>query len=195
MWDSHFDQIDEKTTMGTLKNGARVLSFREVAQLWETNAEFRKWFSGVLCQCPFKTFFWETPPVTEDTFGRPFEFVLIEGGPLALLKPDPSPFQSHFAARPGEEVLAFPNLGRDALLVVPAPILDESCYTHLAQFLRNAPGGQVDTLWRRVGAAINSRISIPRTWLNTSGMGVPWLHVRLDSRPKYYRYGPYKDGR
>mmetsp|Transcript_9405 Transcript_9405/g.21189 ORF Transcript_9405/g.21189 Transcript_9405/m.21189 type:complete len:541 (+) Transcript_9405:444-2066(+) len=25
-------------------------------------------------------------------------------------------------------------------------------------------------------------------WLSTSGMGVPWLHVRLDSSPKYYTY-------
>lgn len=28
-------------------------------------------------------------------------------------------------------------------------------------------------------------------WLNTAGAGVPWLHIRLDSRPKYYRYQPY----
>jgi len=31
-----------------------------------------------------------------------------------------------------------------------------------------------------------------RTWLSTSGLGVGWLHVRLDSRPKYYTYEPYK---
>ena len=29
-------------------------------------------------------------------------------------------------------------------------------------------------------------------WLNTAGGGVAWLHIRLDHRPKYYRYLPYK---
>ncbi|MFY0533025.1 DUF6940 family protein [Nannocystis pusilla] len=29
-------------------------------------------------------------------------------------------------------------------------------------------------------------------WLSTSGSAVPWLHVRLDARPKYYVFGPYR---
>ena len=28
-------------------------------------------------------------------------------------------------------------------------------------------------------------------WVSTAGMGVSWLHVRFDSRPKYYRWGEY----
>ena len=28
-------------------------------------------------------------------------------------------------------------------------------------------------------------------WLSTAGLGVGWLHVRLDDRPKYYRHAPY----
>ena len=29
-------------------------------------------------------------------------------------------------------------------------------------------------------------------WFSTSGSGVAWLHFRLDSRPKYYTYKPFK---
>lgn len=29
-------------------------------------------------------------------------------------------------------------------------------------------------------------------WLSTAGMGVSWLHVRLDERPKYYRFQEYR---
>jgi hypothetical protein len=29
-------------------------------------------------------------------------------------------------------------------------------------------------------------------WLSTAGMGVSWLHVRLDSSLKYYGYKPFK---
>ena len=28
-------------------------------------------------------------------------------------------------------------------------------------------------------------------WMSTSGAGVSWLHIRLDSRPKYYQYRPF----
>lgn len=30
-------------------------------------------------------------------------------------------------------------------------------------------------------------------WLSTSGLGVYWLHMRLDRRPKYYTYEPFKE--
>ena len=30
-------------------------------------------------------------------------------------------------------------------------------------------------------------------WVSTSGLGVYWLHVRLDSYPKYYQHAPYKN--
>lgn len=29
-------------------------------------------------------------------------------------------------------------------------------------------------------------------WCSTSGLGVYWLHIRLDQYPKYYTYRPYK---
>ncbi|MDF9799652.1 hypothetical protein OKW21_004915 [Catalinimonas alkaloidigena] len=28
--------------------------------------------------------------------------------------------------------------------------------------------------------------------MSTSGLGVYWLHIRLDSRPKYYQFDPYR---
>jgi len=39
---------------------------------------------------------------------------------------------------------------------------------------------------------MQKQISDRPTWLSTAGLGVYWLHLRLDSRPKYYRYQPYK---
>src|SRR5262249_53632010 len=149
-------------------------------------------FTASICQSPFEAFFWETPPVTKQRLDRAFEFVLVEGGPLSRLRPDPSAFAAQFSSRPSEEVLTFPNLGGDAILVVPAPLAAQDCYTHLAKFLRQAPRSQVDAFWRSTGQAMEDRISSAPTWLSTAGMGVSWLHLRLDSRPKYYRYEPYK---
>jgi hypothetical protein len=104
-------------------------------------------------------------------------------------------FASHFAAQDDEGVVTFPNLGRDAVLVVPLPLGPSSGYSHLASFVRQASSAQNHALWKATGRAMERRVrengSRP-TWLSTAGGGVPWLHVRLDDRPKYYSYAPYR---
>ena len=42
--------------------------------------------------------------------------------------------------------------------------------------------------------AMDSRVGARPIWLSTAGHGVAWLHVRLDSRPKYYLHAPYREG-
>ena len=92
----------------------------------------------------------------------------------------------------GENIGNFPKLGSNATLIVLAPVSPEpSCYTHLGNFLRAAPAGQVDRFWQAVGEAMQQRVSASPLWLSTAGMGVSWLHLRLDSRPKYYRHRAY----
>lgn len=190
-WTSQLQSIDRQTLRGTLNDAGNPLSFGRVIELWRDEDSFRRFFASMLAQAPFDAFFWETPPLTRETMSRPFEFVLTESGSLARSRPDASSFESQFAAQPDEMVVSFSNIGGDAILVVPAPIAGARGYTHLARFLRDAPGPQVSALWQHVGAAMSERISDASVWLSTAGMGVPWLHLRLDSRPKYYRYRPY----
>lgn len=89
-------------------------------------------------------------------------------------------------------MLDFPNLGGDALLVVPAPGEPLSAYPHIGTFVRHAPREQRDRLWQRVGEVMTERLGQQPVWLNTAGTGVAWLHVRLDDRPKYYQHEPYR---
>jgi hypothetical protein len=123
---------------------------------------------------------------------RAAEFVLIEAPALAAVPPDAETFAGHFGA--GDGVVTFPNLGGDALLVVPEPAADGAAdaYPHLAAFLRRGPARQVRALWRATAAAVLDRLDDSPLWLSTSGTGVAWLHVRLDRRPKYYQHGPYR---
>lgn len=185
-------EIDGRTLKGSVRAGAEALSYREVIDGWCDSAPFRAEFARLLTSCPFEAFFWETPPVKASTLNEPFEFVLVDAPPLLRLVPDWSPFSKHFGARGSEHVLTFPNLGGDAILVVPAPIGEEGAYAHLARFLRGAREEQVDAFWQSVGRAMRQRVSDAPTWLSTAGLGVSWLHLRLDSRPKYYRHQPYK---
>ncbi len=91
-------------------------------------------------------------------------------------------------------VVAFPNLSRDAILVVPCPDPNSllSAYGHLGPFVRHAPQPQQHALWQRVAETMHQRLGTAPVWLSTAGAGVSWLHVRLDDRPKYYGYEPYR---
>jgi len=83
-------------------------------------------------------------------------------------------------------------LGGDARLVVPTPQGDAGIYTHLASFVRRAPAAQRDAFWQRVGKCLAEEIEEGTRWLSTAGGGVSWLHVRIDRRPKYYKYLDYR---
>jgi hypothetical protein len=78
------------------------------------------------------------------------------------------------------------------MLVVPVPVTEEKFYSHLASFMRNVPRDQLLAFWRVVGAEMGKAIGTEKRWLSTHGLGVYWLHVRIDSRPKYYHFLPYK---
>jgi len=112
---------------------------------------------------------------------------------LDRMRPDPSAFAEHFGSQ--TDVVTFDNLGGDATMIVPCP-RDPSgrvdAYGHLTSFLREAPAPQRDALWREVGRAARARLGDRPSWINTAGFGVAWLHVRLDSQPKYYRFDPYR---
>ncbi len=166
-----------------------MLPFSDALQLWQTNDEFRAFFVGILAESPFKAYRWETPPLIRGTVGRPFEFVLVDSPGLDRPANDTA-FHQYFSPA-GHGVVSFESLGRDALMVVPSPRTDSSAYVHLAAFIRNGPTDQVDALWRLVGQYVEQRLDDRPVWLSTAGGGVAWLHVRLDSRPKYYSYSAY----
>lgn len=141
---------------------------------------------------------WECPSVSESTKAlTPFEFVVIPAIALTRRTPNPHDFIAHMATR--NSVVSFLNLSGDAELVVPTPpLLHEYTHMgHLGSFLRHAPRATSRLLWRVVADTLQKRLQrasrATRVWLSTSGLSVPWLHIRLDSKPKYYQYAPYRE--
>ena len=195
MWKaaSHTEDIGGGTLRTRLvQDDGMSLSHGRVLELLKDDECFRGYFNAVIVITPFTAFFWETPAVSKATLGQPFEFVAVESPALAGLRADPGPFAGHFG-KSVETVLCFPNLGGDAMLVAPAPISEHSNYAHLAQFIRHAPPAQIDAFWRCAAEAMTKRVSEKPVWLSTAGMGVSWLHLRLDSQPKYYRHEAYRN--
>jgi hypothetical protein len=187
------EQIDSATIKLHVEwNGAPV-TMHDAFSLLEKDAGFRAGLVSSLRSAPFEGYFWETPATSGLTSDRPFEFTLTDAPSFRRVTPERSAFQEHFSKdADGDGVVTFENLGGDATLVVPCPLDDESGYAHLGTFVRNGPSHQVDALFRCVGEAASRRLCDRPQWLSTAGMGIYWLHVRIDSRPKYYRHTPYK---
>ena len=145
-----------------------------------------------LRRSPFDAFFWETPPVARATAGRPFEFVTIPAPGLARTAADPRAFDAPFADLAATTPAVFQNLSGDALLIAPRPVKNFACYNHIAAFVRHANPMKQHDLLIVLSQTVMDAISERSLWVSTCGLGVPWLHVRLDRWPKYYAHQPYR---
>jgi hypothetical protein len=171
---------------------------------------------------PYKALFWETKGVTVKAAAETyFEMVLVDAPQLAKFvkgKPNPEAFASHFGTdskcRHSTVGCVFENLGKDATLIAPKPVVskttesvntdtskhkptDDADFSHLAVFCRNAPQEIAINVWRLAIETFSKSLVSKKSssdepvWFSTSGMGIAWLHFRVDSSPKYYSYQPF----
>jgi hypothetical protein len=166
------------------------LTFEQVIRGWSADELFRAFWLSNLRAVEMAAYCWECPPVTAASWSQPFECAFVASPGLAQAPADPEAFAAHF--RRDREAVTFDNLGRDAVLVAPCPGPAGADYSHLASFTATAPQAQQDALWQAVGQAMEARVGARPAWLSTAGHGVAWLHVRLDDRPKYYQFAPYR---
>lgn len=170
------------------------ISVRGALELCSADDElFRASLIRELRSAPFAAYFWEMPPITVSSVERPFEFVLTEALALVDAAPDITAFEEYFARDDdGDGIVTFENLGGDATLLAPCSLALPETYVHLAAFVRGAPEAQVHALFRCLARSALLRVASEPMWISTAGTGVYWLHVRLDSHPKYYQHQPYR---
>ena len=84
------------------------------------------------------------------------------------------------------------NLGGNAISLSRLPTLEAEAFTHLGDVCPKRPGIAMPSLmagrWHGHGRTSRNQTRL----VEHGGAGVAWLHIRLDDRPKYYRYEPYK---
>ena len=198
MWSAQRTELDPGWSERiVIRSARRPLTFGEVIEGWRSNEAFRDYFMGELAAAQFPAFFWEMPPIRGRRVDFDYEYVVIRNDALARMPADPGAFESKLRKAPfSHPVATFFNLGRDALLIAPKPVARNESYGHLAAFLRLGPESQRHALFRDLGRALSHilRICDGRLWTSTSGLGVPWLHLRLDTVPKYYNHLPYRNG-
>lgn len=184
--------VTKENVSGGIKLKSNGLTWKDVLHLWQNDDAWTTQFCETLSKVQYPDFFWEATPLKQgkQSLDLPFECVLLDArGQLVSKSADASQFGSYFTAC-SSGVTVFPNLRGDATLVVPCPSKDNDKHQTLSTFLRNGDRVQHLSVWKRVAEAIMSQLSKqPKSplWVITDGSGVPWLHVRLDSTPKYFK--------
>merc|ERR1711963_996649 len=147
----------------------------------------------------FEAYYFECPPLSKSTIqNENFEFIIAKSTSLNEEFPDRFTFSDYFDAQCSDSKVAdFKSLGRDAHLITPCPPSTENedkDYSHLANFVRKASKEQILAFWKRTGDNMVQEVNSDdaKRWMSTSGDGIAWLHLRIDTRPKYYTYSPYK---
>jgi hypothetical protein len=99
---------------------------------------------------------------------------------------DKTIFQKYFDKSTNKYSVAFYNLSKDAILVVPIPVSNKN-YATLKDFIDNASLIQQQKFWKKVAKnAIKFLNKNKKVWISVSGLGVAYTHVRISSTPKYY---------
>lgn len=185
------NSLSKKAVKFFLYKQTLPLNFVDFLTFLQGNEQFRSFFIELIESISFRAYHWEVPSVTVDNLEQPFEFTVTRM-PGIDLPPDPAPFSQYFCPTYSEnDTSVFSNLGGDATLIAPHPVNRQLNYSHIGVFTAEAPKHQQHNLWQTVGKATVTRISDRTLWLNTAGGGVSWLHIRLDTRPKYYAHQPY----
>jgi hypothetical protein len=184
-------RLSSTTYQYKITENDQQLTYAQVIGLWQNSADFRQFYNQILIESEFEAYFWENPSIDKKTIYQPYEFVLVNSTALAKIQALEQAFLKYFSQNVNG-IVTFDNLQKDALLIVPSPLVENSDYSHISAFVRNAPNEQLQAFWRQIGKQIKGRISDKKLWVSTSGLGVYWLHVRLDDRPKYYQHRLYK---
>lgn len=142
-----------------------------------------------MADIPFDAYRWETPSVSIRSQEKDFSFAVINS-PYLQRSPDFETFKEHFKMK--DTVVTSPNLSGDATMIIPTPSINGESYCHLGEFIKKAPNTVQSSLWKTSADKLLELLKQGTYWLNTAGAGVAWLHLRIDSRPKYYSYAPYK---
>lgn len=166
------------------------ISFDEAMNLLSNNKSFINKFIAILRNVDFEGYFLEIAPSD-----RLFEFTLVNAPRFRNIRANPAPFRNKLKdCDKGVDVVSFMNLSGTSELLVPCPIVkDKEVYAHISNFVRYAPTEQIHSLLKEIPVQVDIlRSHYNPIWVNTHGLGVYWLHLRLDSVPKYYQTRKYK---
>jgi len=192
-----FQPHKAKAVQIRFQEGPSTLTFRNVTEyLIRQDRDFLEVWVDAFRDLPdfrYEGYFFECPPMNQNYLDEPFEMALTNTTDFECMRPNTRAFETYFERDAGEAGTVFASLGKDAWLIAPiANGKPNKNYAHFARFMRTTDMSQQGPFWKIAMKAFMKQLEKNRTiWLSTDGTGIHWVHVRLDSRPKYYDYEPY----
>lgn len=146
-----------------------------------------EWSNSVVQTYPLSiedNFFWETSPFLDNASNYIEHFVINKS--LNKLKQNYTPFIEYINKSNDKNVISFYNKSKDAILVIPIPRKNKN-FTTLKDFIDNASKTQQILFWKEVAKQTLKFFKKNKiVYVSTHGLGVHYLHVRIESTPKYY---------
>lgn len=129
-------------------------------------------------------FIWKSSKISSDE-NTPFKEEFI-AEPRLNVEQNYSAFSQYINKSKNKNVIDFANLSGDTILVVPMPKKNKN-FSNIKEFIDNATLTQQKALWKRVATITRKLLKENKyVWISTHGLGVPYLHVRISTTPKYY---------
>jgi len=179
------------------------ITFKQFLESLSSNQQFLDDFIQVLrTGTNFNQYYFECAPIKKSTLEtQGFEFVLKSATDLANRTPDYEVFEDELENCQGGSVSFDYGLRKDSTLVcpcVPENEQDQTKYTHLAIFAKEAPKAALDSVFKKTAQVmaekVNQSSDVNQKWfLSTDGSGgSAWLHVRIGKKAKYYSFDEYR---
>lgn len=174
----------------------KLLTYLELMKLSRTlQIKFYKLIQRVLHNSPYSQYLLEFAPVSWNTISTTIlEFVLIPTRGLFQTS-NINTYKEYGidTINRSKDIIHFPNLSKDTLLICPCynRKYNINSYSHIGSFFQSNNTKQQLNLLKymfTVYAYILQYRPNKIYYMSTHGKGVAWLHIRIDSKPKYIQY-------
>lgn len=156
--------------------------------------KLKEWSKGKILKYPTKInkpFFYETSFISSN-YEEEYKEKFIESDLFDNMKQNYKLFKKYIIKSKNKYVITFLNLSKTSLLIIPYPKQNKK-FTTLKHFIDNSTKLQQKKFWKKVSNSIKKMLKIyKKVWVSTHGTGVPYLHIRIDTIPKYYITNKFK---
>jgi len=156
--------------------------------------KLKEWSKGKVLKYPTKInkpFFYETSFISSN-YEEEYKEKFIESDLFDNMKQNYKLFKKYIIKSKNKYVITFLNLSKTSLLIIPYPKQNKK-FTTLKHFIDNSTKLQQKKFWKKVSNSIKKMLKIyKKVWVSTHGTGVPYLHIRIDTIPKYYITNKFK---
>jgi len=168
------------------------ITFEHAMELLYKDNNFRNVLVNTFKNIPYEYYMFGMTKIKDASdYKKPFKLYIKPEPAFKNIEANPDAFKEKFIVQEHNWSL-FLNISGDALLLVPNPPSkpknkkEYSKYINIGSFVKNSSDAVINTMFKYIGEHGLDYIKLKKpVYINTHGFGVPWLHIRFDSKPKY----------